>query len=73
MLINDPHNTAAWAIETKDNLLLMRRTLPYGQNLGTQSAGWASSRGFVGGTLDAASGLSHRPTQRDPSPGRRSA
>ncbi|MGQ0630126.1 MAG: RHS repeat-associated core domain-containing protein, partial [Sporichthyaceae bacterium] len=57
VLINDPHNTASWAIETKDNTMMSRKTLPYGQSLGTQGAGWASSRGFVGGTIDAASGL----------------
>ena len=60
VLINDPHNTTNWAVETGGSqTILSRRTLPYGGERGTTSAGLATTRGFVGGTNDPATSLVH--------------
>ncbi len=59
ILITDPHDTATYAIEAGTSALLTRRTLPYGGTRGTTTTGWASTRGFVNGTLDPGTGLTN--------------
>lgn len=62
VLIPDAHNTAGYAVENGTGNLLTRRTLPYGGQRGeisgvSTSSTWASTRGFVNGTLNAGTGL----------------
>ncbi|MGQ0632649.1 MAG: RHS repeat-associated core domain-containing protein [Sporichthyaceae bacterium] len=57
ILIPDAHNTAGYAIENSTGQLLTRPTTPFGGPRGTKSPTWASSRGFVDGAEDSATGM----------------
>ncbi|WP_405011243.1 polymorphic toxin-type HINT domain-containing protein [Kitasatospora sp. NBC_01539] len=59
---SDPHGTNGVQIETDAQQTVSRRpTDPFGNQRGTQPApgAWAGDKGFVGGTLDTATGLTN--------------
>ncbi|QDY79426.1 RHS repeat-associated core domain-containing protein [Streptomyces qinzhouensis] len=58
-LTEDHVGTADAAIDATDLGLTVRRQLPYGGPRGTQAANWPGERGFVGGTKDVTTGLTH--------------
>jgi len=55
----DHHGTAQLAVDSTTQALTQRRTKPFGASRGTEPAGWPSTKGFVGGTTDTATGLTH--------------
>ncbi|WP_366510797.1 polymorphic toxin-type HINT domain-containing protein [Streptomyces sp. MP131-18] len=55
----DHHGTGQLAIATDTLELTQRRTLPFGNLRGDTPDTWAGTRGFVGGTTDTATGLTH--------------
>ncbi|MFG3700646.1 RHS repeat-associated core domain-containing protein [Micromonospora sp. NPDC047620] len=58
--VGDHHGTADTQISAVDLSVTRRWLTPYGQRRDAASpAGWAGDRGFVGGTVDADSGLVH--------------
>ncbi|WP_329562234.1 TreTu family toxin [Kitasatospora sp. NBC_01266] len=59
---SDPHNTAQVQINTDPAQTVTRRPMdPFGNPRGTQpaSGAWSGDKGFVGGTLDTATGLTN--------------
>ncbi|MBQ1090290.1 sugar-binding protein [Streptomyces sp. B93] len=67
----DHHGTAQLAIDTATQQLTQRRTLPFGGTRGTEATNWPGTKGFVGGTRDAATGLTHLGAREyDPAIGR---
>lgn len=68
-LAADHQGTGQIAIDSGQNVT-RRRQLPFGGPRGTSSA-WPGDRGFVGGTTDASTGLTHLGAREyDPSTGR---
>ncbi|MFI5705442.1 RHS repeat-associated core domain-containing protein [Streptomyces xanthochromogenes] len=57
--ITDHHGTADTSINAADGALTQRRTTPFGQDRGSAPSTWAGTKGFVGGTKDSATGLTH--------------
>ncbi len=55
----DHHGTAQLSVNATTQALSQRRTLPFGGLRGTVPATWTGTRGFVGGTTDTATGLTH--------------
>ena len=71
--IADHHGTGQAAIDATTGDLVYRRTTPFGTARGTtpSSDEWAGERGFVGGTEDATTGLTHLGVREyDPDTGR---
>ncbi|MFG2722579.1 RHS repeat-associated core domain-containing protein [Streptomyces sp. NPDC048416] len=69
--VTDPHGTADTAISAADGTVTQRRTTPFGQDRGTPPPGWAGTKGFVGGTKDTTTGLTHLGAREyDPGTGR---
>ncbi|MGQ4718791.1 polymorphic toxin-type HINT domain-containing protein [Streptomyces anulatus] len=67
----DHHGTALLAIDAATQKLSQRRTLPFGGIRGEEPAAWPGTKGFVGGTQDAATGLTHLGAREyDPATGR---
>ncbi|WP_079100748.1 polymorphic toxin-type HINT domain-containing protein [Streptomyces sp. Root55] len=67
----DHHGTALLAIDAATQQVSQRRLTPFGGSRGTEPATWPSSRGFVGGTQDDATGLTHLGAREyDPATGR---
>ncbi|MEJ3748089.1 RHS repeat-associated core domain-containing protein [Actinomycetes bacterium KLBMP 9797] len=58
-LADDHAGTAGAAIDGDDLAVTVQRRLPYGAPRGAAATGWPGERGFVGGTTDAATGLTH--------------
>ncbi|AZK96938.1 MULTISPECIES: RHS repeat domain-containing protein [Streptomyces] len=58
-LTEDHAGTADASIDATDLTTTVRRHLPYGGPRGTQAPNWPGERGFVGGTKDATTGLTH--------------
>ncbi|MGF1425068.1 RHS repeat-associated core domain-containing protein [Kitasatospora sp. LaBMicrA B282] len=59
---SDPHGTAQVQINTDPGQTITRRPMdPFGNPRGTQpaSGAWSGDKGFVGGTLDTATGLTN--------------
>ena len=56
---SDHHGTAQVAINAVSMTTSVRRMDPFGTARGEQPAEWPSEKGFVGGTVDAAVGLTH--------------
>ncbi|MBE1876861.1 RHS repeat domain-containing protein [Myceligenerans pegani] len=56
---SDHHGTAQVAINAVSMQTSVRRMDPFGVARGEQPAGWPSEKGFVGGTIDASTGLTH--------------
>lgn len=57
--IADHHGTALLAIDGATQKLTQRRTLPFGGIRGEEPEDWPGTKGFVGGTRDASTGLTH--------------
>lgn len=64
------NGTAELAINATTSALVQRRTLPFGGERGTKPV-WPGERGFVGGTIDASTSLTHLGAREyDPATGR---
>ncbi|MFE2943239.1 polymorphic toxin-type HINT domain-containing protein [Streptomyces sp. NPDC059255] len=71
LTIADHHGTAQLAVDATSHQLMQRRTLPFGGTRGTQPATWPGTKGFVGGTADTSTGLTHLGAREyDPTTGR---
>ncbi|WP_309113161.1 RHS repeat-associated core domain-containing protein [Saccharothrix sp.] len=57
-LADDHAGTASVAVDGDDLAVTARRQFPYGEPRGAVPA-WPGERGFVGGTVDASTGLTH--------------
>ncbi|MEU9173820.1 polymorphic toxin-type HINT domain-containing protein [Streptomyces sp. NPDC048420] len=67
----DHHGTAQLSVNADTQALTQRRTLPFGGLRGAAPNSWAGTRGFVGGTTDTATGLTHLGAREyDPATGR---
>ncbi|MEU4352685.1 HYD1 signature containing ADP-ribosyltransferase family protein [Streptomyces sp. NPDC023838] len=67
----DHHGTADTSINATDGTATQRRMTPFGQDRGTPSTNWAGTRGFIGGTKDTQTGLTHLGAREyDPNTGR---
>ncbi|MFG2471118.1 polymorphic toxin-type HINT domain-containing protein [Streptomyces canus] len=67
----DHHGTAQLSVNADTQALTQRRTLPFGGLRGTVPNSWTGTRGFVGGTTDTATGLTHLGAREyDPATGR---
>ncbi|MGW1557705.1 polymorphic toxin-type HINT domain-containing protein [Streptomyces sp. NPDC002144] len=70
-LIGDHHGTSELAINSTDLTLQQRRSTPFGAARGKAPTSWPGDKGFVGGTQDAGTGLTHLGARDyDPSTGR---
>jgi len=70
-LISDHLGTAELAIAAGDLSMQQRRTTPFGATRGSQPASWPGDEGFVGGTEDQGTGLTHLGARDyDPTTGR---
>ncbi|MFJ8870126.1 RHS repeat-associated core domain-containing protein [Streptomyces sp. NPDC102473] len=58
-LASDHHGTGELAIDAATGTVAQRRSDPYGVDRGTPSGTWPGEKGFVGGTMDASTGLTH--------------
>ncbi|RSS73349.1 putative adhesin [Streptomyces sp. WAC06614] len=58
-LAADHHNTATTAIDAATLQVQRQATKPFGEDRGAQPTSWPNERGFVGGTEDKATGLTH--------------
>ncbi|WBB64609.1 polymorphic toxin-type HINT domain-containing protein [Streptomyces sp. WMMC500] len=69
--IADHHSTGQLAINAANTDLQRRRELPFGSPRGQEPADWPGSKGFVGGTTDTTTGLTHLGAREyDPTTGR---
>jgi RHS repeat-associated protein len=70
-LIGDHHGTSELAIAASDLSMKQRRSTPFGAPRGSQPTGWPGEKGFVGGTQDTTTGLTHLGARDyDPATGR---
>ncbi|MFI0941853.1 polymorphic toxin-type HINT domain-containing protein [Streptomyces sp. NPDC021020] len=70
-LIADAHGTATTQIDAATQAVTRRRTTIFGAPRGASAPGWQGTKGFVGGTTDAATGLTHLGAREyDPATGR---
>ncbi|MFC4047488.1 polymorphic toxin-type HINT domain-containing protein, partial [Dactylosporangium siamense] len=58
-LAADPHGTATVAMDSVTGAVQKRRTTPFGEERGTAVVSWPGDKGFVGGTKDQSTGLTH--------------
>lgn len=58
-LASDHHGTGELAIDAATGTVAQRRSDPYGVDRGTATGTWPGEKGFVGGTIDASTGLTH--------------
>ncbi|MEV4352142.1 polymorphic toxin-type HINT domain-containing protein [Actinoplanes sp. NPDC049596] len=59
--IADPNGTGQAAVDAASGNITMRRSTPFGTDRGTPPAAgsWTGEKGFVGGTKDSTTGLTH--------------
>ncbi|MFF5711809.1 RHS repeat domain-containing protein [Streptomyces sp. NPDC012756] len=70
-LLADHHGTGTTQVDVSTQELVRRRTGLFGAPRGAQPTTWAGDRGFVGGTRDADTGLTHLGAREyDPNIGR---
>ncbi|WP_329364716.1 polymorphic toxin-type HINT domain-containing protein [Streptomyces sp. NBC_00669] len=70
-VLTDAHNTATTQIDATTQAATYRRTDPFGNDRGTAMGPWAGDQGFVGGTQDATTDLTHLGARDyDPTTGR---
>jgi RHS repeat-associated protein len=70
-LISDPHGTTTTQIDATTQAVTRRKTTIFGAPRGTTDPGWQGTKGFVGGTTDTATGLTHLGARDyDPTTGR---
>ncbi|MFD8978423.1 RHS repeat-associated core domain-containing protein [Streptomyces sp. NPDC059564] len=55
----DHHNTGTTAVDATTLQVQRRTTKPFGEERGTAPAAWPGEKGFVGGTQDKTTGLTH--------------
>lgn len=55
----DHHGTGELAIDSATGAISQRRFDPFGVERGTNTGTWTGEKGFVGGTIDASTGLTH--------------
>jgi RHS repeat-associated protein len=55
----DHHGTGELAIDAATGAVSQRRFDPFGLERGQKTGSWPGERGFVGGTIDASTGLTH--------------
>jgi RHS repeat-associated protein len=68
---SDHHGTAELAINATTGTVTRRRFTPFGQTRGTPAGTWLGEKGFVGGTIDASTDLTHLGAREyDPDTGR---
>jgi len=71
LTLADHHGTAQLAIDAQSLKLAQRRTTPFGAPRGEQPSTWPGTKGFVGGTIDTTTGLTHLGAREyDPATGR---
>jgi RHS repeat-associated protein len=58
-LVPDHHGTGQLAIDGVSLSVARRYLLPFGAPRGPAAAGWPGEKGFVGGTTDSSTGLTH--------------
>ncbi|WP_283139349.1 RHS repeat domain-containing protein [Rhizohabitans arisaemae] len=58
-LLKDHHGTAELSLDAGTLAAVRRSTTPFGTVRGPAPATWSSQKGFVGGTIDASTGLTH--------------
>ncbi|MFC4959329.1 polymorphic toxin-type HINT domain-containing protein, partial [Streptomyces mauvecolor] len=69
--VTDHHGTADTSINAADGSLSQRRSTPFGEDRGTAPSAWAGTKGFIGGTKDTDTGLTHLGAREyDPETGR---
>ncbi|MFI5868419.1 RHS repeat-associated core domain-containing protein [Streptomyces sp. NPDC051546] len=67
----DHHNTGTTSIDAATLAVQRRFTKPFGEERGTKPAAWPGEKGFVGGTQDKTTGLTHIGAREyDPQAGR---
>ncbi|WP_059009303.1 polymorphic toxin-type HINT domain-containing protein [Streptomyces specialis] len=67
----DHHGTGQISVDAATSAVSQRRTLPFGDVRGDAPTAWPGTRGFVGGTTDTATGLTHLGAREyDPALGR---
>ncbi|NLT57113.1 MAG: hypothetical protein GXX79_21635 [Actinomycetales bacterium] len=70
-IVGDQQGTGQWQIAEQTRTLTRRRTTPFGTDRGTPTGTWTGEKGFVGGTIDATTGLTHLGAREyDPALGR---
>lgn len=57
--VTDAHGTAAANIDATTGALTQHYETPFGQDRGPAPTTWAGTKGFLGGTKDTATGLTH--------------
>ncbi|WP_459246770.1 polymorphic toxin-type HINT domain-containing protein [Streptomyces youssoufiensis] len=71
LTVADHHGTGQLAIDGPTFELTQRRTTPFGALRGTEPVSWPGTKGFVGGTIDTSTGLTHLGAREyDPGTGR---
>ncbi|MFF4853967.1 RHS repeat-associated core domain-containing protein [Streptomyces rubiginosohelvolus] len=58
-LASDHHGTGELAVDAASGAITQRRSDPYGVDRGEASGSWPGEKGYVGGTIDASTGLTH--------------
>lgn len=58
-LLADSQDTGQLEVNSTDLTMQERRTTPFGGTRGTAPSGWSGDKGFVGGTNDPGTGLTH--------------
>ncbi|MGW4229916.1 polymorphic toxin-type HINT domain-containing protein [Streptomyces sp. NPDC004980] len=58
-LASDHHGTGELAIDSATGAVTQRRFDPYGVERGEATGSWPGEKGFVGGTIDKSTGLTH--------------
>ncbi|MCX5417315.1 polymorphic toxin-type HINT domain-containing protein [Streptomyces sp. NBC_00059] len=58
-LASDHHGTGELAVDAASGAISQRRFDPFGVERGEATGSWPGEKGFVGGTIDASTGLTH--------------
>lgn len=58
-IASDHHGTGEVAIDATTGAISQRRFDPFGVERGEKTGSWPGEKGFVGGTIDASTGLTH--------------
>ena len=70
-LLSDRNGTATTAVDASTKAVTRRKFTPFGEARGTTPSLWPGEKGFVGGTLDESTGLTHLGAREyDPALGR---